>query len=236
MFHLVCNASTLIAIACLYACRANIPVLRCLHQKITCNTHRFGKYVHIHFKEFKTCFDGTPTWRQFLMDGGKPQAPLGYLVLIEKGLRSFGTDIHAMGCGALTSAVKWKSVAVWRKREAYIALVRYLLERPSYQQWNCYKWQDYVEREKCNKTFLVRHLPLSDGDEKHFRGNLPNPHSWSDPAPSPKKKKRGNKKTTSSVGSTSGATAVATSGAPAAASAEQPPMWWDTTQGKFVPF
>ena len=141
------SGCTLIVIVSMHACRANIPVIRCLHQKITSNTHRFGKYVHIHFKDFKKCYDGSPTWKPLLMDGGKPNAPPGYLVLIEKGLREFGSDIHAMGSGAMTSAAKWKSVSVWRKREAYIALVRYLLERPSYQQWDCYKWQDCLRGE-----------------------------------------------------------------------------------------
>ena len=235
MFHLVCDASTLIAIACLYECRANIPVMRCLHQKLTSNTHRFGKYVHIHFKEFKVSFDGTPSWKQFLMDGGKPTAPLGYLLLIEKGLRSFGKDIHAMGCGALGSAEKWKSVAVWRKREAYIALVRYLLERPSYQQWDCFKWEDYVEREKCNKTFLVRHLPLSDGDEKHFHGNLPNPRSWNDGQPQPKKQRRSRAKM-SSAAAAAAAAAVTTSDVPAVSQPPRVPMLWDVELNKFVPF
>ena len=151
-------------------CRAAIPVIRCLHQKINANTHRYGKYVHIHFKEFKDAIDSDPTWKQFLMDGGVGQPPLKYLVLVEKGLRNFGQDLHAMGSGAFNSADRWKSVQVWRKREAYIAVVRFILVRPSYHQWDCYKWQDYMERKKCGKTFLKRHLPLSDGDDKHFKG------------------------------------------------------------------
>lgn len=217
-----------------HACRGNIPVIRCLHQKITSNTHRFGKYVHLHFKEFKECFDASPTWKEFLMDGGMPQAPLGYLVLIEKGLRQFGADIHAMGSGAMTSAEKWKCVAVWRKREAYIALVRCLLERPSYQQWDCYKWQDYVEREKCHKTFVTRHLPLSDGDDTHFNGQLPNPPQWNDGPLPPKKRRRSKKKKTSEGYTSSAADAIATSSA--AAPPARVPMMWDVEQDKFVPF
>ena len=81
-------------------CRTAIPVIRCLHQKINANTHRYGKYVHIHFKEFKDAIDSDPTWKQFLMDGGVGQPPLKYLVLVEKGLRNFGQDLHAMGSGA----------------------------------------------------------------------------------------------------------------------------------------
>ena len=153
-------------------------MIRCLQQKINANTHRFGKYAHVHFKDFKVAVDADPSWKQFLMDGGEGQPPLKYLALVEKGLRSFGPDVHAMGSGAFKSASRWKNVHLWRKREAYVALVRFILQRPSYQQWDCYKWQDYTERKRCNKTFVERHLALSDGDDSHFRGIIKNPDHW----------------------------------------------------------
>ena len=78
-----------------------------MHQKINANTHRYGKYVSQHFKEFKVAYDADTSWKQFLMDGGVGQPPLQYLALVEKGLRSFGQDLHAMGSGAFNSASRW---------------------------------------------------------------------------------------------------------------------------------
>ena len=233
----------------LFVFRASIPVIRCLHQKIIANTHRFGKYVHLHFKEFKLAVDADASWKQFLMDGGEGQPPIKYLALVEKGLRSFGPDVHAMGSGAFNSASRWKKVHLWRKREAYVALVRFILQRPSYQQWDCYKWQDYIERKKCNRTFTLRHLPLSDGDDSHFRGHIKNPDSWyvcvavslllffdcvcllrcrNNVAPPRKRRKRSNKPDAPSAAPS---VPAAVPDAPSRA-----PMMWDVDKDKFVPF
>ena len=58
---------------------------------------------------------------------------------------------------------------VW-KREAYIALGRYLLQvDTTYKQWDCFRFQDYTMRRALGLTFEVRHLPLSNGrDEDNF--------------------------------------------------------------------
>ena len=41
------------------------------------------------------------SWSNYFKDSGKGEAPLDYLIEIEKGLRSFGDDLHAMGTGTL---------------------------------------------------------------------------------------------------------------------------------------
>jgi hypothetical protein len=42
-----------------------------------------------------------------------------------------------------------------------------------YAQWNNFLFTDYINRAKLCKTFLKRHLPLSDGnDEVNFNGQM----------------------------------------------------------------
>ena len=77
------------------------PVIRCLHRKIISGRSRFGKYVQTHFALFiqayaRSCNKG---WSKLFIDNGKGKATEEFLVLVEQGLRSFGTDIHAMGTG-----------------------------------------------------------------------------------------------------------------------------------------
>ena len=97
---------------------------------------------------------------------------MDYLIAIEKGLRNYAVDVHTMGTHALRSPKYWGSVDKWRKREAYIALVRFLLGCPAdYKQWDCFSFEDYTQRQTLSRTFDVRHFHLSDGnDKKHFEG------------------------------------------------------------------
>ena len=99
---------------------------------------------------------------------------MDYLVAFELGLREYSKDVHAMGTHALRSRHYWSQVAFWRKREAYIALGRFLLGRKAdYAQWDCFVFRDYQDRQALAKTYEVRHHPLSDGnDDDHFQGKL----------------------------------------------------------------
>ena len=77
------------------------PIIRYLHKKIISGRHRFGKYVEQHFKSFleKYSKPENKSWSTYFKDYGKGTAPLEYLIEIEKGLRSFADDLHAMGTG-----------------------------------------------------------------------------------------------------------------------------------------
>ena len=120
------------------------PIIRLLHKKIIQGRHRFGKYVHKHFDPFLTAFDSNPGWHVFFDDKGAGTPPNQYLFLVERGLRSFGDDIHAMGAKAMTTTANWENPErKWRKREAYIALIRFVRQRESYRQWDNFKWTDY---------------------------------------------------------------------------------------------
>ena len=105
---------------------------------------------------------------------GKEEPPLEYLVAFEEGLRNYSTDIHALGSHPCRSRKYWAQIALWRKREAYIALGRYLLGRkPDYRQWDCFLFVDYQDRQALAKTYVARHHPLSNGhDEENFHGKL----------------------------------------------------------------
>ena len=111
------------------------PIIRCLHYKIIQGRHRFGKYVKQHFGKFiEELNNKHPEWKSFFDDLGTGKAPVEYLVLVEQGLRSFGSDIHAMGSNCMKSKKRWFEVPVWRKREAYIALIRSIRKHLTYPQ------------------------------------------------------------------------------------------------------
>jgi hypothetical protein len=93
------------------------------------------------------------------------------------GLRLMCKDIHSMGSSALKSRDKWGyRVHLWRKREAYIALARYLREDTPYRKWNCWLYHHYLERIKYGDTYESRHSHLFEA--RHFNNLLPDPPSW----------------------------------------------------------
>ena len=113
------------------------------------------------------------------MGAGSP--PLDYLVAVEEALRTYAEldSTHTMGENAMVSELSWKNVRVWRKSWAYITGIRHIRGKSSYNKWHDFIWQDYKERNALHVTFVKRHLPLSNGSDKHFRGELKNPKSWS---------------------------------------------------------
>ena len=114
-----------------------------------------------------------------------------YLIAIEHGLRQYANDVHTMGTRPLRSSYYWgNKVDKWRKREAYIALVRILLGIvDDYRQWDCFKFSDFTLRQKSANTFNERHFPLSDGDDNaNFDGEYE--FDWESHGYSPRKKKR----------------------------------------------
>ena len=138
---------------------------------------------------------------------------------VEKGLRSHGRDLHAMGTNAMRSKRDWKSVHVWMKREAYIAAARTALVRPAYRQWDHFSFEDYVERHTLTTTFLERHLPRSTGSDTL----VSDPPDWA-VTPVKRKKKR--------------ARAVVTRSVPAPADVSNSAhevMMFDPVLGKLVP-
>ena len=89
-----------------------------------------------------------------------------------------------MGTTPLRSPKHWGTVVHrWRKKEAGIALGRFLLGFDAgYKQWDCFLFSDYMNRCKLGRTFDVRHLPLSDGrDDLNFSGQFKfdwSKHAW----------------------------------------------------------
>ena len=203
------------------------PVMRCLHYKTIQGRHRFGKYVQNHFAKFIEACNEHPEWSVFFDDLGKGDAPIEYLVLVEQGLRSFGSDIHAMGSRAMESQERWFVVAVWRKREAYIACIRFIRGHTTYPQWDCYKLEDYSERQALNTTFLARHFPLSNGTDNRLNDHVDDPRCWSTSARTEK---------TTTVKRVKKEPQVKPYAAAAIAAATARPQIWDVEKGCFVPF
>jgi hypothetical protein len=204
------------------------PVIRCLHYKTIQGRHRFGKYVVNHFAKFIEAVNAHPEWTAFFDDLGKGDAPMEYLVLVETGLRSFGLDIHAMGSRAMDSEERWFAVSVWRKREGYIAVIRFIRKHLSYPQWDCYRLRDYADRQSLNKTFLARHFPLSNGASDRLNGHLADPPQWSNPPSDPEKPPQSKR---AKVEPKLKAYALA-----AVAAATAKPMVWDVESNCFVPY
>ena len=101
-------------------------------------------------------------------------------------------SIVCLYAGALNSREDWSNPSRnWRKREAYIALMRHVNNCKNYHQWDCFRFVDFTDRAAWAKTFNVRHLPLSNGDPANFSGRLANPERWNNPqAPPPRKRSK----------------------------------------------
>ena len=96
-------------------------------------------------------------------------------------VRSSCDCVLSMGTGALKSPTHWAQVKRWRKIERYIALGRHCLQlSPGYKQWDCFDFDDHVNRNDLIKTFEKRHLPLSDGNDELNFHNLYN-YKWKQP-------------------------------------------------------
>ncbi len=167
------------------------PVFRALHKQIIQGRHRFKKHVETCFEDLLTYFDDDLDRVDYLCDAGVNEVPNEYLALVEKGFRAFHIHIFAMRQSVMKSRKAWHGVAKWRKREAYIVMARFVLQRENYNQWDCFKWQDFEERELMSRTFTVRHWPLTNGDKQHdrFDGYIKDPKSWDMKAKGKKAKK-----------------------------------------------
>ena len=166
-------------------------------------------------------------WTTYLMDNGKGSPPVEYLIAFEEGLRNYADCVHSLGTRPLRSKKTWASVAKWRKREAYIALARYLLRADTgYKQWDCFRFEDYTMRMRMGLTFEVRHYPLSDGnDDEHFgKGNMK--FDWTKHAYTPPKR----------VKSEPGEYKSPSATADTPESRHDTPMIFDVELGKLVPF
>ena len=159
-----------------------------LHFKLTNGRTRYQKNCLQYFDTFASLYEHNPLWKTFFDDMGAGSPPVSYLAGIEEGLRNYACDPYPMGRDAMRSQEKWASVDLWRKREAYVTLIRLLLSRNSYHKWHDFLFTDFAERNKLHTTFKNRHLPLSDGDSTNFGGLIKNPPHWTEPIPPPKHK------------------------------------------------
>ena len=128
-------------------------------------------------------------WEKFSRDKeGDP--PVECFSAVEEGLRNYSKDLYTMGSHVLRSPTHWKRVAKWRKREAFIAIMRVLCGFQSYyKQWDCFLFTDYVFRQEMAQIFNLRHYPLSDGnDQLHFGDALK--FNWAKHTYQPKSKRR----------------------------------------------
>ena len=151
------------------------PFVFFLHKKMISGRARFVNRVSHNFANFIKLFQKHRSeYSGLLMDRGVPKAPLEYLIAFEEGLRNYSSDIHALGSHPLRSREHWGNIALWRKREAYIALGRFCLQRdPDYKQWDCFLFSDFQDRQTLAETYVRRHHPLSDGnDDVNFEGQM----------------------------------------------------------------
>ena len=165
------------------------PVLFWLQKKVTQGRSRFTKNAEIYFEKFVRLVKEKTTWQTYLQDKGQGTPPVEYLAAVEEGLRAYSVDIHTMGTNVLRSPQHWKDVAKWRKREAFIAIMRVLCDFHSYyKQWDCFLFSDYVFRQQMAKIFDLRHYPLSDGNDTLHFGEVID-FKWSNHSFVPKRKR-----------------------------------------------
>ena len=189
-----------------------------LHFKTTNGRSRFGSKVAEYFRKFIKLYNENPSWDKFLDDKGQGTVPMAYLVAIEEGFRAMGPDKHTMGSKAITTLSKWGRVDFWRKREAYIALVRFLRNATAYKKWEFFLWLHYIQRLVMGETFKVRHSKLFCAE--HFKGQLEDPEHWHEETPNSPVVKP-----------------VVTTVTPASAAAGSPvPMRFDIAKGRLVPY
>lgn len=165
------------------------PVIFYLAKSLINGRSRLTNGVQENFSSLLSLLETDPSLSEFLEDKGEGEPPMDYLIAVEQGLRNYADDIHAMGTKPLRSRYYWgHKVPVWRKREAYTALCRHVAGKsPVYKQWDCFLFDDYAQRQRAQKTFVKRHLPLSNGeDERNFDGNYD--FDWDSLQYSPKRK------------------------------------------------
>ena len=209
----------------MYRAKKNVylekPIIQGVHYKVTNGRSRFVKDVVKNFATLIKLLQDKPSLKPLLEDEGVAQAPPEYLAAVEEGLRAYGENVYAMGCGAIKSRFAWLKVETWRKREAYITVVRYVNKKPTYKKWTCFRWEDYTHRLLAGKTFHVRHEPLTSSCNVSYEPHLADPPHWnaaSDiPYPKqyhsktttpPKKKRKKTKKTLKSAPKSSRAPVV----------------------------
>lgn len=169
------------------------PIVHALHFNLTAHRSRYLNDVDKHWKELYDLLDKHSEWSKFLDDKGSGSPPQSYMIAVEKGIRSYAFAKNAkltMGIGKTKTVTRtvYCQIHAWRKIECYIAGIRFRRERPSYRKWEDFSWLDFVERENLMKTFVVRHLPKSDGDD-HFGGLLKDPPEWDGSVGTPVQKK-----------------------------------------------
>ena len=129
--------------------------------------------------------DKNPSWEKLLDDEGEGEAPRAYLIAVEMGTRSYAFDKRTskltMDIDPARQVTRrlYGEIQPWRKYECYIAGVRFRRSRTTYRKWEDFSWSDYTERNKLYRTYMNRHLKLSDGED-HFGGELKDPPEWAD--------------------------------------------------------
>ena len=168
-----------------------------------------------------------PQYKDYLTDKGAGNPPLEFLVALEQGLREYASvDRAAFGSYANFNFREYTLVELWRKREAYIGLVRYVFAKGNYSKYVNYNWADYTLRLASCKTFEVRHWPYTNGS-KQLEG-LVDPKHWA-----VNKDKDARKRSATSVPTFEAPEVVLTIPEKSEDSAES--VEWDSEEGEFVP-
>ena len=168
-----------------------------------------------------------PQYKVYLTDKGAGNPPLEFLVALEQGLREYASvDRAAFGSYVNFNFREYTLVELWRKREAYIGLVRYVFAKGIYSKYVNYNWADYTLRLASCKTFEVRHWPYTNGS-KHLEG-LVDPKHWT-----VNKDKSARKRSATSVPTFEAPEVVLAIPEKSEDSAES--VEWDSEEGEFVP-
>ena len=96
------------------------PIIHAIQKSAVCGRHRFSPAKHKEaYNVFALTLKDNPTWNAYLRDKGVGDAPVEFLVCVEKTFRAVARkDSFAFGNKALATRGDWFNADIlWRKRE-----------------------------------------------------------------------------------------------------------------------
>ena len=79
---------------------------------------------------------------------------------------------------SLLTREHWEEGKHWRKKTCYGTVSRIAEDCVNYKSWNNFRWCDYTQRNALMKTFVNRHLPITNGTTPLDTKLLPDPKEW----------------------------------------------------------
>ena len=122
------------------------PVIRVLHRAMTQGRNRYGPgAITKSCTRLETYFKKHPKLLKTAFTSLRKDVPVEVLACVEDALRNLARGRgSAMGRNAMDSAENWEAVALFRKRDPFVAIVKHFLRLESFAIWRKFVWNDYI--------------------------------------------------------------------------------------------